>query len=139
MRWLAWPAALSVSALAFAQDFAFSAKVDRITLELGEPLQLVLTLSGNLEGVELPAIEPPEGFTIAARSQATNFSLRAGAMERSLTLSYVLAAQRAGTFRLGPFTVTRDGATFETEPIEVTVNKPALPPKLQPRGERFTL
>ncbi|MBI3330737.1 MAG: BatD family protein [Candidatus Omnitrophica bacterium] len=139
LRWFAWLATFGVAALAFAQDLAFSAKVDKTRVDVGGSIQLTLTLSGDIAGVKLPAVEPPDGFSIAARSQATNFSLRAGAMERSLSLSYVLVAQRAGTFKLGPFTITHDGKTFETEPIEVTVDKPALPPRFQPQGERFTL
>jgi uncharacterized protein (DUF58 family) len=132
-------AALALAAPAWAQDLAFSAQVDKTSVDLGDPIQLTLTLSGNIAGVQLPAVEPPEGVVIAARSQATNLSLRAGAMERSLSLSYVLVPQRAGTFQLGPFTVKQGEHTFQTEPIEITVNKPALPPRLKPQGERFTL
>ena len=132
-------ALLLLAAPAWAQDLTFSAKVDKTSVDLGDPIQLTLTLSGNIAGVQLPTVEPPEGFTVAARSQATNLSLRAGAMERSLSLSYVLVPQQAGIFQLGPFTVKQGEHTFQTEPIEITVNKPALPPRLKPQGERFTL
>jgi hypothetical protein len=142
LRGLAWLATFSVTALAFAQDLTFSAKADKTTLDLGEALTLTMTLSGDVEGVELPPLEFPEGFVVAARSQATNFALRTGAMERSLSLVYALVPQQAGTFKLGPFTIRHQQREFQTEAIEVTVNKPALPPGLKQRpdsGERFTL
>ena len=123
-----------------AQDLLFSAKVDKTTVELGNPINLTLTLSGDLADVKLPAQNFPEGFAVAARSQSTNFSLRAGVAERSMNLLYVLLPQREGTFQLGPFTVTKKKPQFQTAPIEITVKKPALPPTIKlPPGGRFTL
>ena len=140
MRWLVWTVMFSVAALASAQELTFSAKVDKTTVDLGDPVTLTLTLSGDIAGIELPQIQLPEGWTVAARSQSTNFSLRAGAAERSMSLAYVLIPQQAGTFQLGPFKISRHKEKFQTEPIEITVKKPALPPsQLRSHGERFTL
>ena len=131
---------LGVSALAWAQDLTFSANVDKTSVDLGEPINLTLTLSGDLTGVEVPALTFPEGCAVAARSQSTNFSIRSGVMERSMNLLYVLVPQREGTFKLGPFAVTQEKKQFQTAPIEVTVKKAALPPTLKSApGERFTL
>lgn len=138
-RWLTFFIVLGLTALAWAQDLTFSAKVDKTTVDVGDPIQLTLTLSGDIAGVELPAFEFPEGFSVAARSQSTNFSIRAGAMERSTSLLYVLIPQRAGTFQLGPFSLIHNKKTLQTEPIAVSVEKGALPKLLQPHGERFTL
>ncbi len=123
-----------------AQDLTLSAKVDKTSVDLGDPVNLTLTLSGDLTGVDVPALTFPEGFAVAARSQSTNFAIRAGVTERSMTLLYVLLPQREGTFKVGPFTVTQKKKTFQTAPIEIIVKKPALPPTLKssPR-ERFTL
>ena len=126
-------------ALVWAQDFIFSAKVDKTTVNLGDPMNLVITLSGDVSGVQLPPLQLPEGFVVLARSQSTNFSIRAGAMERSTSLNVVLVPQKAGTFKLGPFSLTRQKKTLQTEPIEITVKKPVLPPHLPSNGARFTL
>lgn len=132
--------ALGLAAPVWAQELAFSAGVDKTTVDAGSPVTLTLTLSGDIAGVELPQIELPEGFSVAAQSQSTNFSLRAGAAQRSVSLAYVLIPRETGTFRLGPFNITHQKKEFQTEPIEITVKKSALPPApLQPRGERFTL
>lgn len=136
---LACPRATFFGEGAWAQDFAISAKVDKTAVMLGEPVDLTLTLTGDLSGVEVPAFQFPEGFVVAGRSQSTNVTIRSGAMERSMSLLYRLVPQRTGTFQLGPFEVKRLKKAFKTEAIEVIVSKPALPPHSQPQGERFTL
>ena len=122
-----------------AEDVTVSAKVDKTTVDVGSPLQLTLTITGDLTGVQMQPLEFPENCIVASRSQATNFSLRAGVQERSMTLLYVLVSHEAGTFQLGPFVFTRGKQTFHTEPIDITVSKPALPPKLRTPAERFIL
>ena len=125
--------------VAVAQDTSFSAALDKPAVNAGEPVALTLTLSGDIGGIEVPVFEFPEGFTVASRSQSSSFSIRLGTIDRSLTLVYLLIPQQAGTFQLGPFQITHKGQTFSTEPLTVTVEKPAIPPHLGPEGGRFTL
>ena len=122
-----------------AQDVTFSAKADKTTVNVGDPINLTVTLSGDLTGVELPSVKFPEGFVVAGSSQSTEFSFHGGATERSLSLNYVLIPQQPGTFQLGPFQLKRRDTTVPTEPITITVEKPPLPPRVRPQGERFTL
>jgi len=136
---VAWLAAYALAGLAWAQDLTLSVKVDKSTVALYEPLMLTLTATGDVSNADFSRLEFPEEFVVSARSQATNFSIRAGAVERSLTLSFVLIPQRTGTFQLGPFTIEHHKQTFQTEPIEITVEQPVRPPHLKPQGERFTL
>lgn len=135
--WVVW-GVMPVLAV-WAQDLTVTAKVDKTDVEVGEPISLTLTLSGDVSGVSLPPIQLPEHVAVAGRSQATNFSFRSGAMERSVSVLYVLIPQRAGTLQLGPFHVTHQDRTLKTEPIEITVKKPALPPRLRQPAERFYL
>lgn len=139
MRWLVWLMAFGLAVLAWAQDLTFSAKVDKTSVEIGDPINLTLTFNGDVSGVELPPPQFPEECVVAGRSQSTNFSIRAGAMERSTSLTFILIPQRAGTFQLGPFLIRRRKDEFKTEPIEVTVKKSVLPPQSQPQAERFTI
>lgn len=122
-----------------AQELTFSAAVDKTTVKAGEAVTLTLTLSGDIAGIAVPALTFPDAFAVTTRSQGTRFTLRGLAMERVLTLTYVLVPQSAGTFQLGPFELAREGKTFTTEPITITVEKPALPPSLSPQGGRITL
>ena len=139
LRLLVGLAVLGIAASALADELKFSAQANKTTVNVGEPITLTLTLSGDIVGAKLKELQLPEGFTVAAQSQQTNFTLNAGAMERSVGLVYVVVPQQAGTFKLGPFTLVHHEKEFQTEPIEVTVEKSALPSKLQPQGERFTL
>lgn len=139
LRWTVWLLLWPLTASAWAQDLTFSAKVEKTSVEIGDPINLVLTFNGDVSGVELPPPQFPEEFAVAGRSQSTNFSIRAGAMERSTSLTFVLIPQRAGTFQLGPFLIRRHKDEFKTEPIEVIVKKSVLPPQSKPQAERFTI
>ena len=130
---------LTWATVAVAQDTSFSAAIDKTAVNAGEPVALTLTLSGDIGGIEVPVFEFPEGFSVASRSQSSNFSIRLGTIDRSLTLAYLLLPQQAGTFQLGPFQIIHKGQTFSTEPLTATVEKPAIPPHLGPEGGRFTL
>ncbi len=134
-----WFAAVGFAAPAFAQEVAVSAKVDKTTVDVGSPIQLTVTLHGDLAGVQLQPLEFPPKFVVAARSQATNLTFRAGVQERSTELLYVLVPQEAGTFKLGPFTCQHGKQAFQTEPITITVKKSVLPPNLPQTEERYTL
>jgi uncharacterized protein (DUF58 family) len=140
LRWLVGLLTFGLTVLAFADGLAVSAKVDKTSVDAGEPITLVITLSGDLAGAELAPLDLPDGFVVGARSHATSVAIRAGAMERSTSVTYVLVAQERGTFQLGPFRVELEQQTYETEPIDITVENPAVPPSLKDApGERFTL
>jgi hypothetical protein len=129
----------AAAAAADGPALSVSATVDKTTVDAHAPLTLTLSLSGDLSGAVMPPPVFPEGWTVAARTQATNVALRAGSMERSTSLVFVLVPSQPGTYQLGPFAVERDGKTLETEAIEITVRKAPLPPTLKPDGERFVL
>lgn len=131
--------AAAVAAADAAGEFSFSAKIDKTSVEANTPLTLVLTLSGDITGVELPKIELPDGFAVGATSQATNFTMHQGVTQRSIGLTYVIVPQREGTFQLGPFVVRRGKDEYRSEPIDVTVTKAAPSIQPAPEGERFLL
>lgn len=120
------------------KDVKISAGVDRTTVEVGSQLTLTLTIEGELSNAELTPFELPKPLVVVAQSRSTNLSVQAGAMKRSVSLVYVLAAQQPGTCQLGPFQLTYRGTQVRTEPIEIVIRKPVLPPSLEPH-ERFTL
>ena len=128
-----------IAAPVWAQNLVFSAKVDKTTAAIGQPISLTLTLSGDMTGVQMPELKFPESFAVLGRSQSTNFSISGGVIDRSLSVNVVLVPQQAGTFQIGPFTIERQKTVFKTDPIEITVKKSVLPPNRAPNGERFTL
>ncbi len=131
---------LSAATVVLADDFSFSAKVDKTTVSIGEPIQLTFTLSGDIAEATIPPLQLPEGFVVMAQSRSTNFSIHAGAMERSSSLVYAVVPQKAGLFHLGPFTITRKKQTITAEAIEINVKSPvSLPVQQRPDVQRFTL
>lgn len=131
--------ALLVAGTAAAQDVSLTAKVDKTTVKVGDPVVLTITLSGDTPDAELPAPEFPEGFAVMQRSQAANFSLQGGQIERSTSLTFVLVPQQAGTFQLGPFHAKHRGRDVATEPLDVTIEPSETPPIPAPKGGRISL
>ena len=129
---------LATSAQA-AQDLTVSAQLDKTSVEVGEPVNLTLTLSGDLTDAQLVQPTWPQGIAVAASSQSSNFSVRNGVVDRSTAVLFVLVPQQAGTFQIGPFTIQQRNRLIKTDSIELTVKKPALPPRLSPDTDRFTL
>ena len=122
-----------------SKDVVFSASVDKTTVSLGDPIQLTLTLNGDIAGAELPSLPLSEAFVVVGRSQSTNFALHSGSVEQSVSLLYVMIPQRLGTFELGPFMVTHHHQQLKTSAITVTVKKFPSPPHFEPSGNRITL
>ncbi len=122
-----------------AQELVLSAKVDKTTVAVGEPITLTITVSGDIDETRVSPPQFPAGFAVAARSQSTNFSLRNGSSERSTALLYVLIPQQSGTFHLGPFLIRKGQKQAQTDVLEITVKKTAPPQQLPPPGNRYTL
>ncbi|MBI3009606.1 MAG: BatD family protein [Candidatus Omnitrophica bacterium] len=145
MGWIktgVWIIFIGVGLTVWAEEpkFEFSARVDKTAVETGQAIQLTLTLSGDLSGVELSSIEFPEEFMVASRSQSSSVSVHPKATRRSILLAYALIPQHEGTYQVGPFEAKYDGKTISTKPIHVTVKKSTLPPSLkQQPTERFVL
>ncbi len=136
---LVFGVASGLTTMVAAQDLTISAKVDKTTVGVGDPINLTIALSGDLNGVEMTPPQFPKKFVVVGRSQSTNMAFRGGVMERSTSLKYALVPQEGGTFQLGPFQLQRQKSIFKTEPITITVKKSVLPPNLPSSRERFTL
>ena len=140
MPWWLHLAMLLACASAWAGDVSLTATLDRPQVELGQPVTLTIVLSGDLTSLKgLPKATLPDSFQIVAQSQSSNFSIRGGLVERSVSFYYVLLAREAGTFTLGPFEVERkQGKSLTSQAVQVVVRKPIVPPGSQP-SERFSI
>ena len=133
------PAALILAAgAAQAGELSLTARVDKQTVNLGEAFTLILSLSGDLEGAALPPVELPDGLAVAASTEENSLVFSAGKPTRTIHYSFVIIAQRPGGYRLGPFAVRVKDQNHPTEAIDITVVKPAVPPRLSNIG-RVTL
>lgn len=131
--------ALTASAeAAAAPQVAIQAQVDKAAVELGQAVTLTITVEGEVSGATLKPPQFPKALAVVAQSRSTNVSLQAGSVRRSVSLVFVLQPVETGTFKLGPFELQQGKETAQTEPIELTVKRPILPPNLG-SGERLTL
>ena len=130
--------AFTFSTPALAQVVRISAQVDKTELELGRQLTLTITIEGDFQTVELQPFEFPEAFQVVAQRRASNVAVELGHVQRSVSLVYVLVPQAPGKFQLGPFQIAHQGKAILTDPIEIVVNKPLLPPGLE-ESYRYTL
>ena len=143
MRWSSKASSLALLVLltagaAAAGELSLTAKVDRKTVNLGDTFTLTLTLTGDIEQATVPPVQLPDGLAIAARSEENQLVFNEGKPSRTVNLLFVIIAQRPGPYRLGPFAVTVKGQNHPTDPIDITVVKPTVPPNL-PRGDRVTI
>ena len=133
MRQLAAPflAALLLASFAAgsrAGDIQFTASVDQTTVGLGEQFQLVLSVRGeDMLSVPQPSLPAMPAIDVLGRSssQSTNISFIGGQMKKEATVSfiYALAAKQLGKVTIPAATLSYQGRTYSTQPIELTVEK----------------
>ena len=119
-------------------SITISAQVDKTAVEVGDRVTLTITVDGDLTNVNMQDFNLSDGLRIVAQSRASNVSMGGGEVKRSVSLTYVLLAQEPGTFQLGPFKLVHQGQSVLTEPIEIVVKKPVVPPT-QRDTQRYTL
>ena len=134
------PCAFSTSAESIPDhpQIAIQAQVDKAAVDLGQPITLTITVAGQLSGAELKPPQFPKELPMVAQSRSTNVALQAGVVHRAVSVMFVLQPVEVGTFQLGPFEVQQGQETVHTEPIELTVKRPILPPGIS-SGGRITL
>jgi len=118
----------SLAATSRAGDIEFTASVDHTTVGLGEQFQLVLSVRGeDMLSVPQPSLPAMPAIDVLGRSssQSTNISFIGGQMKKEATVSfiYALAAKQLGKLTIPAATLSYQGRTYSTQPIELTVEK----------------
>lgn len=112
------------SLLFFILSFEFTASVESNVVNLGEPFNIEVKITG--ENIKEEPVPPdlPE-FTLSGRSTYTSSQITIinGKMEKSSTISYVFTyiPKKAGDFEIPPFTLNYKGKTYYTNKINLTV------------------
>ena len=111
-----------------AAEIEFTASVDQSTVGLGEQFQLVLSVRGDdMLSAPQPSLPAMAGIDVLGRStsQSTNISFIGGQMKKEATVSfiYALSAKTLGKVTIPPATLSYQGHTYSTQPIELTVVK----------------
>ncbi|MBR4391606.1 MAG: protein BatD [Bacteroidales bacterium] len=114
--------ALLTQVAVFAQDASIKVSVKK-QVSVGE--QFRIAFEANAEGKKFVA-PSFEGFTVVGgpfNSSSSSVQIVNGSMSRTVsnTYSYVLRAEREGTFTIGSATYVVDGNEVQSEPCQITV------------------
>lgn len=106
------------------QELTVQASVDQTTVGLEERLLFAIQVKGReITSLQTPEAPPTEGLALLQPTPNVqrSMSLVNGRLEQSISYRWVYRPLRVGEARIGTASVTVDGRTFETEPIDVTV------------------
>lgn len=108
------------------------------TVVKGEQFRLTYTL--NKEGKDLRLPSDMEGFEVLfGPSVSRSYSQRTvngkTTSESSVSYTYILVAQKEGTFTIGPATINVDGSTYRSNAVQIKVISPDQIPKSQAQQE----
>lgn len=106
--------------LTWAQEIQVSAKVDREQADVGSAVTLTLTIVNPPRGTSL---DPPALGSLAIVNgpvDANRGHIANGRRGSVFTRTWVLTATKAGTYTIGPATVSVGNASITTDPITLT-------------------
>jgi len=120
-RWLVViVAAILCATTGHAQDISVEATVDRAYVELGQALELTVTVNGKEKSDPPPAPEV-DGIQIRYLGPSTRVSIINGKYSRSVGFMYNVFPLKTGDFEIPPVTMNIDGQDYVTSAIKVTV------------------
>lgn len=108
------------------------------TVVKGEQFRLTYTI--NKEGKDLRLPSDMDGFEILfGPSVSQSYSQRTvngkTTSESSFSYTYILVAQKEGTFTIGPASINVDGSTYQSNAVQIKVVSPDQIPKSQSQQE----
>ena len=105
--------------LGLRAEVSVSATLDRATISLDEEAELTIRVNGARSAdIELPEVE---GLAISRRGQSNQLSMINGSISSSVSVSYVLSAEKTGQFTIPPITVKAGDAKLTTEALPLVV------------------
>ena len=132
------------SAPAAAQPrLEIGAEVDVDTVAVGDRVQLTLQAMAEGASPSDPRPGTTTGFTVQGTSVAPSTMVSIGngvrSMKSGLTATWMLRADRIGTFKIGPPSIAINGARQAARPITITVVAPGRAPQRRAPGGIFGL
>lgn len=97
------------------------ASIDKNTVALDDYLILSVEVSGDEQDIEKPKLPSLPNFNIHSSGRTQNVSIINGKISSSLTYKYTLTPRFTGKAVIEAITLTHNGKTYSTSPIEITV------------------
>lgn len=111
-----------------ASGLSIEASVDVDEVEIGDPVNLSVTITGAGGSVPDPVLPDLSDFDVYSSGSNRSFSMVNGVISSSLDLNYVLVPKRKGTLTIGPIVVSSKGGRAQSDPIMISVKEPGSIP-----------
>src|SRR5258706_12396583 len=112
-----------------AQNISFTATANNTTVAAGEQFQVTYSVNGS--GTRFQAAPLRDFSVLMGPSQSMSTQIVNGSFSQSISYTYVLVAQKEGTFEIGSASVEVDGKKYQSNPLKITVAKGNQHPKAQ--------
>ena len=114
-----WPASSALGQL------SITAEVNKSQVTLDDQVVLAVTISGAQTSLPDPQLPSMQNFSVYSSGRSQNISFVNGRVTSSVTHTFVLVPRAVGNGLIPPITITAQGATAKTDPINVQVLPPA--------------
>lgn len=115
-----------------------TASVDSDEVELGEPINLSITIGGRGGSLPDPILPDLTDFDVYSSGRNHSISIANGAFSSSLEMNYTLVPKKVGNLIIGPVVVKDKKEMVASDPIKITVKKPGSLQKQQQARRRST-
>lgn len=101
-------------------EVSVNVNVDRNIVGLGQTFIYQITVSGSGD-VGNPSVNAPAGLQIVGQATSQQISMSGTSVSVTRTYTLTVQANQEGTFVWPPVTVSHQGQTFQSQPIEIKV------------------
>ena len=116
--------ALGAAAPAAAQ-LSVTAEVNKTQVGLDDQVVLAVTVSGPQASLPDPNLPALPNFSVYSSGRSQNISFVNGRVSSSITHTFVLVPRAVGKGLIPPISVSAQGTSAQTEPVEIQVLPPA--------------
>jgi len=121
---------LLILALDRAYAVTLTATVDRTEATLQDQILLTLSVEGT-QSSEKPKLPATKSFDVLSRGSSTRMQIMNGQVSSSVDYNYLLLPKEAGTFEIGPATITHEGKTIASSTITLKIGSANSQPQSQ--------
>jgi hypothetical protein len=120
LRKLLLTGVLLVIATGSAYGLSLTAKVDKTDATLEDQIFLTLSVEGSQRSAR-PQLPDHPAFEVMSRGSTTRMQIINGTISSGVDYTYILIPRKAGTFEIGPATLSDGGNTVESNTITLTI------------------
>lgn len=129
--------AVAWAGTAAGDDVSVSAAIEPTTVAVGDQATLTITVQGKFRNSSQPQLPNINGLHIFDAGTSQSFQVTNGHMSSSITYTYVVTADKKGTYSIAPITFTLGDKQYTATPVTLDVTAansavPSIPPGAAP-------